>query len=61
MTIKINNETEYKSALESIEIYLQKGFDNLNDIETKELQRISILIEAYEEVNYPLPFILEKA
>jgi len=56
MITQINNETEYKMALEYIEIYLQKGFDKLTEIETNELQQISILIEKYEAIYYPLPF-----
>jgi HTH-type transcriptional regulator / antitoxin HigA len=56
MKTQINNEIGYKSALEAVENYLQKGFDKLNESETIELQQISLLIEKYEALHYPLPF-----
>ncbi len=51
----ISNEAEYQAALEVIEPFLQKGFDNLSFEECEELARISALIEEYEAVHYPLP------
>jgi len=56
MITQIINEIDYKKTLEIIETYLQKGFDNLNEEETKELQRISLLVEKYEAIFYPMPF-----
>jgi HTH-type transcriptional regulator/antitoxin HigA len=56
MIIQITSEIEYKTALDAVETFLQKGFDKLTEIETKELQRISLLIEKYEAQHYPLPF-----
>lgn len=57
MTIQsISNEVEYQAALDAIEPFLQKGFDNLSFEEDEELARMSGLIEEYEAVNYPLPF-----
>ncbi len=57
MTIQsISNEVEYQAALEAIEPFLQKGFDNLTVEEDDELARMSALIEEYEAVHYPMPF-----
>lgn len=52
----INNETEYRAALAMIEPFLKKGFEQLTPEEDEELARISMLIEEYESVHYPLPF-----
>ena len=52
----IANESEYQAALEAIEPFLQKGFNNLTVEEDEELARMSSLIEDYEAVHYPLPF-----
>ena len=54
--INISNEREYRQALASIEPFLKKGFAELSAHEDDELARISALIEAYENVHYPLPF-----
>jgi len=56
MITQITNNAAYKEALQAIEVFLQKGFDKLTEPETFELQRISLLIEKYEAVHYPLPF-----
>lgn len=57
MTIQsISNEVEYQAALDAIEPFLLKGFDNLSFEEDEELARMSGLIEEYEAVHYPLPF-----
>jgi HTH-type transcriptional regulator / antitoxin HigA len=56
MINQITSEIDYKDALGAIETFLQKGFNELTDSENKELQRISLLIEKYEMVHYPLPF-----
>lgn len=52
----INSESDYLAALAAIEPFLQKGFDNLNTDEDKELARITALIDAYEAIYYPMPF-----
>ena len=52
----IKNETEYRAALAMIELFLKKGFEQLTPEEDEELARISMLIEEYESVHYPLPF-----
>ena len=52
----IKNETEYRAALTTIEPFLKKGFEQLTPEEDEELARISMLIEEYESIHYPLPF-----
>jgi HTH-type transcriptional regulator / antitoxin HigA len=52
----ISNESEYRLALAAIEPLLQKGFSQLTTEEDDELARITAIIEAYESVNYALPF-----
>lgn len=52
MTIK--NDLEYQSIMAKIEVFLQKatkngGFQSLNPDEVKELQRLSISAESYED------------
>lgn len=54
--VEITNETEYRKALEIIEPFLLKGFDNLTEEEELELNRMSLLIEAYEDIHYMMPF-----
>ena len=56
MIRQIINERDYQMALSEVETYLQKGFKSLTETETCELQRISLLIEKYESIHYPLPF-----
>lgn len=57
----INNETEYRFALAMIEPFLKKGFEQLMPEEDEELGHISMLIEEYESIHYPLPFKLINA
>lgn len=54
--VEITNETEYRKALEIIEPFLLKGFDNLTEEEELELHRMSLLIEAYEDIHYMVSF-----
>ena len=58
MTIQsISNESECQAALAAIEPFLQKGFDNLTLEEDEELAGITSLIEDYEAMQFPLPFL----
>jgi HTH-type transcriptional regulator/antitoxin HigA len=52
----IETQEDYKKALSQIEVYLSKGFENLLESETNELQRLSLLVEKYESIHYPIPF-----
>ena len=57
MTIQsISNEVEYQLALETIEPFLQKGFEHLTIEEDEELARITSLIEKYESIHYYKPY-----
>ena len=53
---QISTEAEYRSALQYIEPFLQKGFDHLTPEEDEELARVSLLIQEYENIHYSLPF-----
>jgi HTH-type transcriptional regulator/antitoxin HigA len=53
---KITSQADYRLALAVIEPFLKKGFDALTPEEDDELARISMLIEQYEAVHYPMPF-----
>jgi HTH-type transcriptional regulator / antitoxin HigA len=53
---KITSQADYRLALAIIEPFLKKGFDALTPEEDDELARISMLIEQYEAVHYPMPF-----
>ena len=55
MLTTISTENQYNRALEAIETYLQKGSNALSFDEKKELQRISLLVEAYEQEVSPMP------
>lgn len=58
MSYKINSEVEYRQVMDKVETYLQKatrggGFQSLPSGEQDELQRLSLLAEAWED-NIPL-------
>ena len=55
MTAKISTENDYKAAIEQIEIFIKKGFLNLTQRETSELEKISKSVAAYEKEYYPVP------
>lgn len=53
MLTSINTESEYESALKRIdELIALYPFENAADAE--ELERISDLVIAYEEIHYPI-------
>ena len=55
MAKKINSESDYKAAIGKIEGFITKGFLNLTQGETKELETISKMVAAYEKEYYPVP------
>jgi HTH-type transcriptional regulator / antitoxin HigA len=55
MLTAITTENQYDVALAIIETYLQKGSKALSFDDKKELKRISILVEAYEQQVCPMP------
>lgn len=48
-------EKDYQTTLDAIEIYLQKGSVRLSEEDKKELLRLSLVAEAYEQTVYPMP------
>lgn len=55
MILTIETQNEYSQAMEVIETYLAKGALNLTETDLAELQRLSLLVERYEEERYPMP------
>lgn len=48
-------EKDYQNTVDAIETYLQKGSILLSEEEKKELLRLSLIAEAYEQAVYPMP------
>ena len=55
MINEITSENEYNDALAVIEIYLQKGSKGMTFEDKQELLRLSIMVEAYEQIVCPMP------
>jgi antitoxin component HigA of HigAB toxin-antitoxin module len=55
MVMKIDNKQQYYSAMAEIETYLQRGFSHLSKKEDQRLHELSVAVEAYEMVEYPMP------
>ena len=55
MITTVTTEKDYQIVLEAIEIYLKKGSTHLSSEEKKELLRLSLLTETYEQAVYPMP------
>lgn len=55
MASKIKTENDYQVAIAQIEVFIKKGFINLSQKETKELEAISKSVAAYEKEYYPVP------
>ncbi|MBC7571432.1 MAG: helix-turn-helix domain-containing protein [Spirosoma sp.] len=55
MILTVETSTEYEQAMEVIETYLAKGSTNLTEPDLAELQRLSLLVERYEDEHYPMP------
>ncbi len=55
MILEINTDNHYHQAMAVIETYLVKGSESLTEADLAELQRLSLLVEKYEEVHYPMP------
>jgi len=47
----ITTEAEYQAALAQVEILMDAELDSSQE---KELERIAILVEAYEDEHYPI-------
>jgi antitoxin component HigA of HigAB toxin-antitoxin module len=55
--MKIATNKQYHTALAEIEGLIEKGFGNLTEKETKQLEQLSLAVEAFEAVKYPMPII----
>jgi HTH-type transcriptional regulator/antitoxin HigA len=55
MILTIETNQHYQQAMEEIEVFLAKGSAALTEPELAELQRLSMLVERYEDVHYPMP------
>jgi HTH-type transcriptional regulator/antitoxin HigA len=55
MILTIETNHQYQQAMEEIEVFLAKGSARLSDPELAELQRLSMLVEKYEDLHYPMP------
>ena len=55
MILTIETSTDYEQAMAVIETYLAKGSVNLTESDLAELQRLSLLVERYEDEHYPMP------
>ncbi|MDX2049120.1 MAG: helix-turn-helix domain-containing protein [Chitinophagaceae bacterium] len=53
--MKINTNSQYHAVLAKIEGFIEKGFRKLNKQETDELQQLSVAVEAYEMLKFPMP------
>lgn len=55
MILAVETQYDYENAMAVIETYLAKGSANLVELDLAELQRLSLLVERYEEEHYPMP------
>jgi HTH-type transcriptional regulator / antitoxin HigA len=51
----ILTEKQYNEALETIEMYLQKGSIGMTTEDKQVLRQLSLVVEAYEQKVYPMP------
>lgn len=55
MQLSVKTPADYQKAMDTIENYLAKGSVNLTKPDLAEPQRLSLLIERYEDKQYPMP------
>ena len=55
MILTIETQHDYTQALAVIETFLAKDSTNLTETDLAELQRLSLLVERYEDERYPMP------
>jgi antitoxin component HigA of HigAB toxin-antitoxin module len=53
--MKIENKQQYYAAMAEIETYLQRGFSHLSKKEDQRLHELSVAVESYEMLEYPMP------
>jgi HTH-type transcriptional regulator / antitoxin HigA len=51
----IKTKKEYYSMMAEIETFLEKGFENLTASQNEELRNLSLQIEAFEKIHFPMP------
>jgi antitoxin component HigA of HigAB toxin-antitoxin module len=51
----ITTDADYRAALARIERYLIKYSAQLTDNELVDLRQLSLLVEQYEDIHYPMP------
>lgn len=52
--LKITTNSQYQGILARIELFIEKGFGNLNGKETDELKHISLSVAAFEKDKHPV-------
>jgi antitoxin component HigA of HigAB toxin-antitoxin module len=55
MLTQIIANADYEAVMRIIEMYLTKGSVNLTEPDLAELQRLSRLVDTYEDRHYPMP------
>ena len=55
MLLTIETKTDYERTLAQIENYLVKDAANFTEADLGELRRLSVLVERYEDRQYPMP------
>lgn len=53
--MKVTNNSEYHLAQAQIEKFIEKGFGSLSARETAALKRLSVAVERFEKIKYPMP------
>lgn len=51
----LTTRSAYYKTMSQIEDYLQRGFDNLTEEESNDLETLTIAAEAWEKNEYPMP------
>jgi hypothetical protein len=51
----IKTKKEYYSVMAQIETFLEKGFKNLSGSQNEELKDLSLRIEVFEKIHFPMP------
>lgn len=49
------SEQNYNEAMEQIALFLAKGSAKMTEADLSELQRLSLAVETYENLLYPMP------
>ncbi len=51
----IMSERDYNEVMDQIELYLTKGSAKMTETDLADLQRLSLIVEKYENMLYPMP------